>query len=397
MKKILSILWLCFAASFTFLSAQIPQAFNYQAVVRDAGGQVSANQEVKFRITIRQGNPSGNVVYKETHLDTTNEFGLSSFAIGAGTPVAGSFNLINWSLGGYFLQIELDASGGNNYTDMGTQQLLSVPYALYAKTSGSGGGSGGQAGATGNTGPTGPTGPTGATGVTGPMGSGGGSTGATGATGPTGATGATGSGGGAPGATGSTGATGPTGATGATGNGGWTDYAVFTERVPSGIASITTLIDSVWSVRQINNSEVVSGNAIARSGNSITLSPGTYYVKASATWAWTIPYNATYPSGFFKANACLRLRNTTGNATLLVGQSKQVCDTRTVVNGSGLTEPYLQELEGVFTVTASTTVTLQQYLGHVVLPAGTVSFSAGLPAGTGEDEVFATLSIQKIN
>ena len=119
MKKILSTLWLSFAALF-FLSAQIPQAFNYQAVVRDASGQISANQEVSFRITIRQGSPGGNVVYKEIHLDTTNEFGLSTLAIGAGNPVAGSFNLINWSLGGYYLQIELDAAGGNNYNDMGT-------------------------------------------------------------------------------------------------------------------------------------------------------------------------------------------------------------------------------------------------------------------------------------
>lgn len=392
MKKTLSALWLTFAASILFLSAQIPQAFNYQAVVRNSVGQISANQEVSFRIIIHQGNPTGNVVYKETHLDTTNEFGLSTFSIGGGNPIAGSFNLINWSLGGYYLQIELDASGGSNYTDMGTQQLLSVPYALYAKTSGSG--SGGQAGATGATGITGPTG---ATGATGQAGSGGGSTGATGPTGITGATGVTGSGGGPQGNTGATGATGPMGAPGSTGNGGWIDYAVFTERVPSGIGTITTLTDSVWSTRQINSSEIVFGSTITRSGNTITLQPGTYYVKATASWAWSIPYNAIHPAGFFQANAGLRIRNTTTNSTLIVGQGKQVTDYRPVQNGSVLTEPYTQELEGVFTVSSTTTVSLQQYLGHTVSPTNTVSFSAGIPAGTGEDEVYATLFIQKIN
>lgn len=153
MKKKPILPWLVIAALLLtlFSSAQTPQAFNYQAVVRNSDGQVAANQTVNFRITIRQGSVTGNIVYKEADLDTTNEFGLSTFAIGNGTPIAGNFSLINWSLGSYYLQVELDATGGSNFTDMGTQQLLSVPYALYAKTSGNGGGSG-------HTGPTGPTG-----------------------------------------------------------------------------------------------------------------------------------------------------------------------------------------------------------------------------------------------
>jgi hypothetical protein len=147
-------------------------------------------------------------VYKETQSKTTNQFGLFTAEIGGGTVVSGSFGTIAWSSGTKYLQVEIDASGGASYTDMGATQLLSVPYAMYADASGSGGG------ATGATGPTGPAGIPGATGATG---SGGGATGATGATGPTGATG---SGGGATGATGPTGAAGTPGATGPAGPAG---------------------------------------------------------------------------------------------------------------------------------------------------------------------------------
>ncbi|MFN8285955.1 MAG: collagen-like protein [Chitinophagales bacterium] len=421
MKKNLLPLWLSIACLLfiTRLSAQIPQAFNYQAVVRNASGQIVANQAVNFRTTIRQGSISGNIVYQETHLDTTNEFGLSAFAIGNGTIVAGNFSLINWALGNYYLQIELDVTGGNSFADMGAQQLFSVPYALYAKSSGSGGGSGhtGPTGATGTTGITGNTGPTGATGnigVTGPTGAGGG------ATGPTGATGATGSGGGATGVTGATGltgntgptgatglngitgptgadgVTGPTGATGVTGN-AWADYAVFTERLPSGISSITTIADSTWSTRQLNNNESLNGSAITRTGNTITLQPGTYYVHATSGWAFNVPYNTTYSYAILNATSNLRLHNTSTNTTLVLGKGNKLSAYRQNLNGAVLTEPYTQTLEGTFTVTTLTTVVLQQFLDYSVFPAGTSNYSAGNPANSGEDEIYASLFIQKIN
>ncbi len=446
MKKNLLPLWLSIACLLfiTRLSAQIPQAFNYQAVVRNTSGQIVGNQTVNFRTTIRQGGISGNIVYQETHLDTTNEFGLSAFAIGNGTIVVGNFNLINWALGNYYLQIELDATGGNNFTDMGAQQLLSVPYALYAKSSGSGGGSGhtgptgatGADGITGNTGPTGATGNTGVTGVTGPTGAGGGATGptgttgatgptgsgggATGPTGPTGATGPTGSGGGATGAMGATGltgntgptgatglngvtgpmgadgVTGPTGATGVTGN-AWADYAVFTERLPSGVSSITTLADSVWSTRQLNNNESLNGSAITRTGNTITLQPGTYYARATSGWAFNVPYNTTYSYAVLNATANLRLRNTSTNTTLVLGKGNKLSAYRQNLNGAVLTEPYTQTLEGTFTVTTVTTVVLQQFLDYSVFPVGTSNYSAGNPANSVEDEIYASLFIQKIN
>ncbi len=50
----------------------------------------------------------------------------------------GSFTNINWANGPWFLKTETDPNGGSNYTVVSVQQLLSVPYALYAKEAGNG-------------------------------------------------------------------------------------------------------------------------------------------------------------------------------------------------------------------------------------------------------------------
>src|ERR1043165_6107762 len=193
--------------------AQVPQGFNYQAVVRDNTGGVIANQIVALRITILDSNANGTVLYKEKHQPLTNQFGLVTLSIGNGAVLSGNFSSIPWGVGSKYLKIDVDINNNGSYVPFGTSQLLSVPYALYAKIAGNGGGST-TTGPTGPTGVAGVTGPTGATGPTGTAGSGGGATGATGATGPTGATGGGG------GATGPTGATGPQGITGPTGVGG---------------------------------------------------------------------------------------------------------------------------------------------------------------------------------
>ena len=114
--------------------SQTPEAFKYQSVVRNNLGLPLINQAVNFRITVLKGGISGLEVYGETHLTSTNEFGLVSLEIGVGTPVAGQFSNINWADGPYFLKTELDINAGNNFQEMGTIQLLSVPFALHAKT-----------------------------------------------------------------------------------------------------------------------------------------------------------------------------------------------------------------------------------------------------------------------
>lgn len=125
--------------AFQQLKAQSPEKFNYQAVVRDASGNVLANQSVSFRMSILQSSVDGAAVYVETHTTTSNAHGQVSLSIGSGTPVSGTFTGISWVGSSHFLKTEMDASGGTSYVLMGTTQLLSVPYALYAKEAGSGG------------------------------------------------------------------------------------------------------------------------------------------------------------------------------------------------------------------------------------------------------------------
>jgi hypothetical protein len=116
------------------LLSQVPQAFNYQAVARDASGNILANKPVTFRISIVPGSATGSPVFTETHAKTTNGFGLVELEIGTGTKVLGSFSSIEWAANIYFFKVELDPAGGTSFILMGTSQLLSVPYAQHALT-----------------------------------------------------------------------------------------------------------------------------------------------------------------------------------------------------------------------------------------------------------------------
>ena len=116
------------------LQAQTPQGFNYQATVRNAGGELIVSQNVNFRFNVQQGSVTSTAVFTETHLVSTDDLGQVNIVIGEGTATTGDFTLIDWSLGSYFLGIELNT--GTGYVAMGTTQLLSVPFALYAENSG---------------------------------------------------------------------------------------------------------------------------------------------------------------------------------------------------------------------------------------------------------------------
>ena len=116
------------------LMAQTPQSFKYQAVARDASGNVVAGQTVGMQISILQGSINGTALYVETFTPTTNGFGLINLNIGAGTVVSGDFTAIDWSSDTYFVKVEMDITGGATYEEYGTSQLLSVPYAMHAKT-----------------------------------------------------------------------------------------------------------------------------------------------------------------------------------------------------------------------------------------------------------------------
>lgn len=133
MKTILSTM--LFLAFSLFLIAQTPQGVNYQTVVRNTSGNVLANTNVGIKINIRSGSVSGTIVYSETHAVTTNQFGLVNFIIGQGTVVSGTFANINWGSGTYFAETLVDPAGGTSYVTVGAQQLMSVPYALFAANS----------------------------------------------------------------------------------------------------------------------------------------------------------------------------------------------------------------------------------------------------------------------
>ncbi len=123
--------------SFVALKAQAPQVINYQAVVRDAAGEIVKNKAVNFRLSILDGGLSGTPQYVETQSKTTNQFGLVTFGIGQGSTVSGAMNAVTWSTGNKFFKVEFDINGGNNFSVMSTSQFLSVPYALYAANGGS--------------------------------------------------------------------------------------------------------------------------------------------------------------------------------------------------------------------------------------------------------------------
>jgi len=132
MKKIITI---CAALIMTAsVFAQAPEKMSYQAVVRDGSNALVTSTAVGMQLSILQGSASGTAVYVETQTPTSNANGLVSVEIGSGTVVSGTFATIDWSNGPYFIKTETDPTGGTSYTITGTSQLLSVPYALHAKT-----------------------------------------------------------------------------------------------------------------------------------------------------------------------------------------------------------------------------------------------------------------------
>jgi hypothetical protein len=122
---------------FNVALAQAPQAIPYQGVARNASGNILSNQNIGLRIKIHDLTAAGAIIYSETHSTTTTSLGLFNANVGSGTPVVGTLAGVNWGVGAKFLQVEMDPAGGSSYIDMGTTQLNSVPYALFAGLSGS--------------------------------------------------------------------------------------------------------------------------------------------------------------------------------------------------------------------------------------------------------------------
>lgn len=131
MKK-LYIAFSLFLASLAY--SQVPQAFRYQTIAFNSAGAPIANGNVNLRISILDNSATGNVLYTETHTKTTNSKGLVNLNIGQGTATTGNFGGINWGTNPKFVKVEMDPAGGSNYTNVGVNQLMSVPYSQVSKT-----------------------------------------------------------------------------------------------------------------------------------------------------------------------------------------------------------------------------------------------------------------------
>jgi len=120
------------------LNAQSPQAFKYQAVVRNDQGEPLQNQLIDIKISILKGSETGEIAYSEVHTSTTSEGGLITLNIGEGSQLSGGFSGIDWGESDHFVKIEIDPEPGKTggYIHMGTSQLLSVPYSLHSDKAG---------------------------------------------------------------------------------------------------------------------------------------------------------------------------------------------------------------------------------------------------------------------
>jgi hypothetical protein len=178
---------------------------------------------------------------------------------------------------------------------------------------------------------------------------------------------------------------------------GTPDYAVFQEVANSGNPPSTTLTNAAWTTRQLNYTAVPDvSSAISRNvaNDSIVLAPGTYYITASAPFSWNTITGSN--DAFLTANSTLRLWNLTTSTAIAWGTGDNISDIRQLA-GSVFREPYTLTLTTIAVITSTSSIALQQFLNYTVSPSGAVTFDAGAPVSSGETEVYAQITIQKIH
>jgi hypothetical protein len=132
-----TIIALAMVCPFLGFAQTAPQKMNYQAVARTATGTVIADQEIGLRIAIVSSDDMDRPVFAEEHSVKTNKLGVINIQIGDGEELEGSMQNIDWGSAAHYLKIFLDADNTGLFEEMGTSQLLTVPYAFYAERSGS--------------------------------------------------------------------------------------------------------------------------------------------------------------------------------------------------------------------------------------------------------------------
>jgi hypothetical protein len=135
-KKLASLLLIGMLTAGT-AQAQVPQKFNYQGIARDAKGNPIAKQQMALKLSVLPTADASIPEYEETQMVNTNDFGLYTLQIGNGTVIAGDMKTVKWETGNKYIKVAIDPKGGTEYAEMGTTQLLSVPYAIYADKAGS--------------------------------------------------------------------------------------------------------------------------------------------------------------------------------------------------------------------------------------------------------------------
>ena len=133
MKNLLTLLFCC--STLFVVGQSVPDAINYQSVLRNSNGSTVPNQNLQIRFSVLQGSSLGTNVFQEEHAITTSSIGLINLKIGEGVSTLNSLSSINWSFGPYFLEIEVDTTSTGSYVSYGTSELSSVPYSLYSMSS----------------------------------------------------------------------------------------------------------------------------------------------------------------------------------------------------------------------------------------------------------------------
>ena len=329
MKK--TLLFAFFIATLSVF-AQAPQKMSYQAIIRNASNTLLKTQQVGMQISILKGSITGTAIYVETQTVTTNDNGLVGIEIGTGTATTGTFSTIDWANGPFFIKTETDPNGGTSYSISGTSQLMSVPYALYAATSGSS-----------TPGPKGDKGETGAQGTQGAKGDPGtnGTDGAKGDKGDKGDTGAQGTQGvkGDPGTNGTDGAKGDKGDKGDTGAQG--------AKGDSGVVSTILTSQSIHSSHFDPTAYSIGGNQ----GATATELRGSMIITRDGTLSRLY----VLPSGVSNANSNVEITlrvngvDTTLKVTALANSSAVISDLTHSVNvfaGDRITIKFFQTVAG---------------------------------------------------
>jgi hypothetical protein len=116
------------------MPAQVPEGFNFQAVIRNNRGDLASNQVVNVKVSILNGLDGSNVIFSENHSVRTNSQGLITCVIGNGSNQSSEFSAIEWNNGPFFIQVEADVNGGMDYQLVSKTQILAVPYAIHSQS-----------------------------------------------------------------------------------------------------------------------------------------------------------------------------------------------------------------------------------------------------------------------